>query len=494
MKSINYQAWFIVNSFFFLSFISLCAFSYGINIDSELLEFRYERLISIASLTYFILLLLVSFKSIKAFWFIYPFVILTVPNAVNSVIPGLLLTHIGERGNASFAYVSHIDFYLISNILINIYRRKLCIKSSERGNTQLLFLCTFLGVGLLINSVYEVLRDNDYIFILNGAFHYRYLFLTTVVAYQLKAPRVEVSFVNGLMLAIPVLALEAFVSTYLGGANLIGELKSGNFANNVFGNFLGLLFIFFFVLDKGMTFSPMFHRITVLLLLVLLIMTGVRGAMLSILIGLLAYFILIRITPLRIFSYVITCFLALLALVVGLDLLHLFDYLVVLFNSFEIILAQGYGASGVVVDENNSSLITRVAIWKSTVLMTIDNWLFGVGASQWNFLKESYGVPFKVLLDPHNDYLNFFCLYGVPGLLFIYILYVKPSLYVLNSNLKSRINPYQISLFTLAISSITNANNSKHQVFAIIITFIILSIVFNEKLNKEKRSICIQSQ
>lgn len=483
------ENWIVANSIFYISIVILCTASYSVNvsIDSNLIEFRYDRFISIVSFMYFSLLLLVSFKSNKAFWFIYPFAVLTVPNAVNSIFPGFYLTHMGERGNASFAFISHIDVFLLSNILINAFKNKLRLNTRGVDRKQLLFLCLLLAVGLLYNCFDSTLNDIDYVFVLNGAFHYRYLFLTLLIAYQLKTPKNETAFITGLMLSIPLLALEAIISTLIGGVSLVGELKSGNFANNVFGNFLGFLFIFFFALDKNKTFSPLLHRGTQLLLLALLLMTGVRGAMLSILIGLLAYYLLIRLSPLKIIMYCLLIICFSIAMLFYFDLLFIFDYVIVLFDSFQIVLAQGYGASGVVIDENNSSLITRVAIWKGTVLMAMDNWFFGVGSSQWNYLKETYGIPFRVLLDPHNDYLNFFCLYGISGILFIYILYVKPSMYVFYSRLKDKINPYQIALFTLAISSITNANNSKHQVFAIIIAFIILSIGFNEKLNTEKR-------
>jgi O-antigen ligase len=475
--------WFLTCSSFYVAFIVLCLFTYTLNIleNTSLVEFRHERLITIISLAYFCGLLLCSITSIRAFWFILPIVIITVPNAVNSVFPGFFLTHLGEKGNASFSFISHIDIYLITNFIVQSVNRKYSIKLKLDGFYLMAFLTLLLGIGLLYKSFEITINAQDFIFVLNGAFHFRYLFLILLFSYQLKDNAFEKAFIQGLLLAIPLLAVEAFSSTLLSGASLLGELKSGNFANNVFGNFLAFLFVFFLIINKNYCLNKFFYRTIQILLLCLVIMTGVRGAILSLFLGLLAYLVFVRITPFKIIYYFIISILIAVATITLLDLWPFIYYFADLFTSFQIVIDKGYGSEGIKIDSENSSLITRIAIWKGTFLMAVDNWFFGVGASQWNFLKKSYGIPFKVLLDPHNDYLNFFCLYGISGLIFIYCLYIKPMLYVFLNKLSKNINPYNIALFTLSVSSLTNANNSKHQVFIIVIIFLILSRLFEQK-------------
>jgi O-antigen ligase len=485
-KKIDY-VWLFVCSSFYASLLILCISSYTLNIldKSTLIEFRYDRIITIISLAYFSILLIVSLQSNKMFWFLLPFVVLTVPNAVNSIFPGFFLTHQGERGNASFSFISHIDLYLISNFLINVFRDKRISIEKESNFKLLKCICLFLTIGLLYRSFDLILNGKDFIYALNGAFHFRYTFLILLISYQLTSKVNEKSFTNGLLLSIPVLALESVISTHLAGASLIGELRSGNFANNVFGNFLAFLFIYLFILKKEMTLGWPLHVFICTLLFILIIMTGVRGAIISLVLGFIAYFFFIRVGSIKLFSYVLLLLLSSVGLLFAFDLEWISEYISVLIESFTIVLQEGYGADGIKIDDNNSSLITRIAIWKGTFLMAIDYWFFGVGASQWNYLKEAYNIPFKVLLDPHNDYLNFFCLYGIPGLLFIYAIYIKPVKSVLFNKVIKNINPYQLSLFTLCISSLTNANNSKHQVFAIVIIFVVLSINFEINSNKK---------
>ncbi|GLX86653.1 hypothetical protein tloyanaT_29060 [Thalassotalea loyana] len=471
--------WLVSCVSFYFVLVVLCSGSYLINSYefNSLIEFRYQRLITIASLSYFFLLTLLSLRSIKWFWLILPFVILTVPNAINSIFPGFYLTHVGERGNASFAFVSHIDLYFLINICARFllpFQKKLYISSQFKA---LKLACFLLLVSLTINSVLAIIKNSDFLYILNGAFHFRYLFFALLFANELFDIENEKSFVNGIAYSIPLLAAEAFASTFLGGDSIFGELKSGNFANNVFGNFLAVLFVYFLSIRKVREYQNPLFIFVLFLLLCLIFMTGVRGAILSLGLGLTALYFLIRKSAQTITMYFLILLLILISLLYVFDLLWIFDYVGELFESFRLVIESGYGTKGIKIDESNSSIITRIAIWKSTIYMALDNWVFGIGSSNWNYLKAEYGVPFKVLLDPHNDYLNFICLYGVTGFLIIYLLYIKQVIYVIFSRIKGAINPYRIALFTMSVSSITNANNSKHQVFAMVSVFLILAYV-----------------
>jgi O-antigen ligase len=56
--------------------------------------------------------------------------------------------------------------------------------------------------------------------------------------------------------------------------------------------------------------------------------------------------------------------------------------------------------------------------------MIKDNWLFGIGYSDFAEIMKNYKVPFdyKGLNDPHNTYLKVMCLSGIfGGMAFIYL-------------------------------------------------------------------------
>lgn len=483
---------FISCSLFYVTFILLCVASYYLNIadESGLVEFRYDRYITIVSLVYFFALLIFSFSSEKHFWFVLPVVILTVPNAFNSIFPGFYLTHIGERGNATFSFISHIDIYFLSHILLIILREKKIQLSKDMSINSLYFIVFFLGLSLLYNCGELLFNGGDVLHVLNGAFHFRYTFLFLLVCVQLKKTENEQAFIHGLLISIPVLFLEGIVSTFLSGSDFFGSLQSGNFANNVFGNLLAFLFIFLWMLDSSKINYKLLLRICIFILFLSILMTGVRGALLSLFFGFIAYYFLIRISFISFFVSLLIAAIITYFMLVYFDHFYLFEYLLELYNSFILIIEHGYGTDGIKVDETNTSLITRFSLWIGTFDMGIQNWFFGVGSSQWNYLKSDYGINFNILLDPHNDYLNFFALYGFGGLLFIYILYIKPVFYVFFSKLTDNFNIYKISFFVLSVSALTNANNSKHQVFALIIIFYVLSLWYEkEKYTRNFKSV-----
>jgi O-antigen ligase len=83
--------------------------------------------------------------------------------------------------------------------------------------------------------------------------------------------------------------------------------------------------------------------------------------------------------------------------------------------------------------------LVRIKLWQSTWIMIKDNWLFGIGYSNFAEIFETYKVPFdyRGLSDPHNGYLKVAALSGIfGGIAFIvlwsqdlktkYITYRKP--------------------------------------------------------------------
>ncbi|KAB0302367.1 O-antigen ligase family protein [Vibrio fortis] len=150
---------------------------------------------------------------------------------------------------------------------------------------------------------------------------------------------------------------------------------------------------------------------------------------------------------------------------------------------------SGYGSENIKIDETNSSMLTRFTIWFASIRMFFDNFVFGVGFGQWNFLKTDYSIPFNVLLDPHNDYIFYFVSYGfISGFLFVHMTYLRAIIYVIRTRrCIQAINPYYYALFGLSISSLTNANTSKHQVAVIVSSLIMMASFYSKENNMEMK-------
>ncbi|MCK4560820.1 MAG: O-antigen ligase family protein [Calditrichia bacterium] len=61
--------------------------------------------------------------------------------------------------------------------------------------------------------------------------------------------------------------------------------------------------------------------------------------------------------------------------------------------------------------------LVRIKLWQSTWAMIQDNWLFGIGYSDYTQIFSSYKIPFDYggLNDPHNDFLKVMALSGLIG-------------------------------------------------------------------------------
>jgi O-antigen ligase len=71
--------------------------------------------------------------------------------------------------------------------------------------------------------------------------------------------------------------------------------------------------------------------------------------------------------------------------------------------------------------------LVRIKLWHSTWNMIKDNWLIGIGYSDFSEIMETYKVPFdyRGLTDPHNDYLKVSALSGIFGGIAFILLWVK---------------------------------------------------------------------
>jgi O-antigen ligase len=441
--------------------------------------YRYSRWLTVVSLAYFFFLFVASIGNRVRYCFILPLVILTVPNAINSIFPGIMLGPTTDKTNASFPFITHIDFFLVAGILQYIREPHL--------TTPFFKLCFFIsGLMLLFLSgvVYLVFAGEDLARYLNNAFHIRYMALLYLLHPLFLVPEARAAFIRGVIYSVPIILLEAGTSTLIAGASFLGQFSSGNFANNNFGHLLATMFIFLFGVWRHRRRDFMISSVLVLLA-VSVAATGVRGALLALFLTFATSFVFKRLS----FSRVLLISVSLIGAVSFL-LLNVFDlsYWKRFFEGVIFIAQNGFDAEKLAIDPMVTSLFTRVALWVGTIQMILDYPIYGVGFANWNLLKSEFGIPFRYLLDPHNEFLFFLSSYGVvPGLGFFLLVHLGPVSFALQSIRGARsFNPYFFALLCFFFSGITNANSSKHQVFALVLSIVFLGLVHAQQQSKPK--------
>lgn len=438
--------------------------------------FRYDRWISLLSLVYFFGLMVFSFGSIRRYCFVTPLVILTVPNAVNSYFPAIYLGPLTDMTNATFPFVTHIDVFLIYG-LANLTLSKTDSLSWYHERIDVFVVAMTAFYLLAVFATFFI--SGDITRYLNNAFHIRYLALFYLLhKVFITRPNREI-FLKGIIIAMPIVLIESSVTSLLNDYSFYGSFSSGNFANNVLGHLLAFVTILLIFGRNREYSSTFFSDLVVFSVFIGMLLTGVRGAYLSFVLCLLCTYVLTRLS----FRNVIVFFVIFLAIVVFtisrfIDIDYWDDFIYAVTYIFQ----NGFDAYAIKIDPTTTSIFTRVTLWIATTKMYFDNLLFGVGFAEWNMIKAEYGVPFRMLLDPHNDYLFYLVSYGsVLGLGFLWFIYLKPIIHFIKKASNSFVvNPYYYALFGFCFSGLTNANTSKHQVFALVL-MIAFFAVFREK-------------
>ena len=438
--------------------------------------FRHDRWISLLSLVYFFGLMVFSFGSIRRYCFVTPLVILTVPNAVNSYFPAIYLGPLTDMTNATFPFVTHIDVFLIYG-LANLILSKTDSLTWHYERIDVFVVAMTAFYLLAVFATFFI--SGDITRYLNNAFHIRYLALFYLLhRVFITRPNREI-FLKGIIIAMPIVLIESSVTSLLNGYSFYGSFSSGNFANNVLGHLLAFVTILLIFARNREYSSTFFSDLVVFSVFIGMLLTGVRGAYLSFGLCLLCTYVLTRLS----FRNVIVFFVIFFAIIVFtisrfIDIDYWDDFIYAVTYIFQ----NGFDAYAIKIDPTTTSIFTRVTLWIATTKMYFDNLFFGVGFAEWNMIKVEYGVPFQMLLDPHNDYLFYLVSYGsVVGLGFLWFIYLKPIIYFIKKSSNSFVaNPYYYALFGFCFSGLTNANTSKHQVFALVL-IIAFFAAFREK-------------
>lgn len=460
----------ITSIFVFLSYLAVCIISFFAVISlygSDGFVVPSLNVLSLVSFIYFLFLCLMGLTNKQYYFLVFPFLVLTVPNAVNDLLPNFLMGPVWERNSSAFSFFTHIDLYLFFGVLrfyrdVNVRHKPVVLLVSV---CFILFFSTHLLIG--INSDYL----GPFLF---GLYQIRYFMLLFLVVSFFNIQRDFKYFFWGVCLAAVFLVFESLATTYLRGGGVDARLGSGNFAVNVYGNLLAALTMFLYF-GRGLLpvrlLNTLFIYGCMFVLVCAMFMTGTKGSLFSMFVS---FVLLWRFAGVKSKSgFVLFYSLAGLAFLFGLYLSYLYiNHLV----------SIGVFSDGYVYDEGTSSLRTRVVLWGVTADMIKDNLYLGIGNGVWNYIKYDYGSPFDVLLDPHNDYLSYIVNYGVTALAIVFFFYLFPLYKVVF--LKRSTYGYIVFVsfvVPLAISSFANANTLKHQVFALFGFFLLCLYRFHQQ-------------
>lgn len=410
--------------------------------------------LSFAALAWFTILLIYSVLSQRRFWLVFPLVVLTVPNAINDLIPNQSMSAESILWNPpTFSVLTHIDIFLVAGLL----RFGHYIVSTRSVQKILIaILITFSAALLYASEIWDI----NQVF---GLFQLRYMFLL-MLCYMLMRPYdFFPDFSKGLAVAVVLLGLEASIFSYL--YEIESGLTSGNLGLNPLGHLAAGSFVYFFALRN----QPYWRLLSIPLLALLigiLAFNQTRGSILAA--G--ATIFVIQALKHRDWKAGATTVLLLSAI-----------FLAVSFSP----LGQGIlrGIWVAISDisltdqefrtEESSSIITRFALWNASIKLILDNILFGVGPGGWAIFKNDYieSVRYMFLLDPHNEALNFIASYGIAmGLLFYIQLVIYPVSKVhifARPSAPSDVRAAYSFVLVIFLTGLSNSTLWKHQVLAL---------------------------
>lgn len=406
-------------------------------------------------------------QSLKLYVFLLPLAVLFTPDAVNAIFPGVYITAASDSTSVLFSIVTHVDIYL----LLGYLRYGLGKKREGMPISNV----AVIGVFLYTLMVPVQLFVYDRLPILAGICQLRYAILILLIAERRDLSAYFKAFTAGTIASIFCITMEACVFTHI---NHLDRLTSGNFGVNGLGHLMtALAFISYF---GAKAFSNKIYRAIGMIIapavaVGVMYASGTRGAMVA---GAITILILAVLNKRRIFTIPIIAIAALLAVTFWLPNSSMFQRLT---SGVSQVVHAKFEASNIDISDDTTSMVSRLTIWAGTLHMISDNLVIGVGPAVWNSLKGKYGVPYSVLLDPHDDYLSMIASYGVIfGFGLILLLYVRPIAIGFSRLKKSlwmtdyRLWACMSFLVSSAISSVSNANLAKHQIFAIAIVVVVL--------------------
>ena len=456
-----------------------------ISFKSPLFAYPGFSKLGILSVILFSLIFILSTIKKDLYFFFLPFITLAFPNVINDFFPSFMMGPIMESRVASFSYITHIDIFLIYGL---IFLKNPTIQNINIFElSKLLFFVFIISIFFLSTILLTNSMDLLSLFA-TGNYQIRYILLFILFSLKIKLKIHHFRYIiYGLSFSLFFLLIESSVFTLSNGRD---HLISGTLAANVFANITAAITLFFVFINsrlfkfKNFIFQPL-RIITIFIGFIILILNGTRMAMLSFFLSGLTYYIITSFKVKNIFQF--------LSRIISYGILFLILILIALqFDKFQSIITifSDLINLNIRLNEDTASLFARLHMYKVSLNMIVEHWLFGIGPGRWNFLKYEFGFQqmgtllTNTLLDPHSDYLSYISQYGLFGFIMIGFILIKPSIKFLK-NPRNMISYFGIIPFTLLISGLTNSNTLKHQVSATIamIIFITSQKLFNKNNN-----------
>lgn len=424
-----------------------------------------------ASALYYLALSIIALISRRYYWAVLPMIILSVPNAVNDLLPSVLMGPFNLTiAPPAFPLFTHIDLFLI----LGLFRYGTFSLSRRLVATVLIALLT--SVFVLSNYLTGAwLTDGIY-----GLYQLRYALLLYLAFSQIGFTSANRLFVSGLIMAIGITLIETIAHTYV--TSPPGHLLSGNLGKNPLGH-VGAAMLCFFIFFDSPNKSFSFKFIPLSIAAILMLGSGTRFSILSAFsAAVLTYLLRSKMSARRLF-YTFG------AVIVGLAILSTTPQGASIAEGIARISESASSPEHIERTAESSSMVTRLHVWLGTIEMVSAHWSVGVGPGNWSFLKSDFNIPYDGLLDPHNDFLNFIVSYGTfLGVLLYLAILATPLLAARRAAFENGDNLLQGSfafVLCITITGLTNATLWKHSVFALTCTFsLILLFHSRERFSK----------
>jgi len=473
-----------VSSVFFVSVIEL-----------DLLVYEKLNIITIASFLIFVASALISSVNKKLLSAGLIFTMVAAPSAVNNIFPAIMLGIDNERGVSSFPLFTSIELLIL--LILYRYRNSLSIKISKKQIRILIAVLIFLMASFTVN-VFKSKDLNDFMLLLAGTYHIKIFLLLSFLYFSLDLNLKYALY--GLALSIIFLFVESCIFSFSRG---LPHLASGSLATNSFGNIIAAssiaLLIYVYRNKNIKVQSSTFFYICLFVGFVSAILTETRMAIIASLLSI----TIIYFTPSKMNTRILvfTIFLVLFSVFAYLFLLHLipsnyrFDQIIADIPVMDILLDQK--DKRIKITPDNSSIITRLKLFSTSLNMFSENSLFGIGHGRWNWYKYDYGYENKVLIDSHNGYLANISQYGISAIPLLYFLFILPligfkkRLKFFRQKIKGDQYHFQFSFIaislTILFAEFSNTGTFKIQIFSLLVfsSLVVLENQYPSKHNFE---------
>ena len=458
------QIWliaFVILFFIFFSSLILYVANYASG-NLILNNIDYNFPLSIVSLIIFIFLIATGITNRSFYFFSLPLVILIVPNSVNDLLPAFWAGPQSDRGATTVSLITHLDLYLLAGILLfsqsnKRYSDNLKRDAQNRDAQKIILTTSFIVISSIIYwLIFDAYTNYSALLFFGNSFQVRYLiYISLIITFIDK--RDITNFNKGLLLAIFLVIVESFIYTALFQKSV---LTSGNYGTNTLAVLLGFLMIYTLSIKN---ISRQIKIFTILSIVLALFFTGTRSAILAIILSFILYAPIMKIGFVRL-GVLLSVFIFCLLVFFKNELILFLDPLILLIETDYSFLEE----RGLVGGEL-SSITTRLSLW-ITSFDLIKDFPFGIGLTQFNFIKSEYGFIIPVFIDPHNDYINFILKYGViNGLIMIYLLIIYSlRINIIHKSYEIKSLTIKLMLF-ITLVGFSNSNFDKHQFFLLFI-------------------------